>query len=241
MSRTSNSTSSTFEPSTLRASLKPLLPIAGQFQTGLSSATTRLAPRRSHSNEKNPSHAPISRIERPCRLCGRLSRTSFVGESSRPGVVISFPRSILCHQSILLISSIKAAVGAAIETLPEMRCVTGQEEYWKAVHASTRRSRENASRQRQNGRPPMVRACITRWVSLEILGARLARVSYLAADVFLTCFVTMRCAQRNVSITHGVSPVQGPGSRSIAAALTTAESEPFVAAGAWFFLSWGTG
>src|SRR5271157_593285 len=69
----------------------------------------------------------------------------------------------------------------------------------------------------------------------------LARVSYLAADVFLTCFVTMRCAQRNVTLTHGVSPVQGPGSRSIAAALTTAESEPFVAAGAWFFLSWGTG
>src|SRR5271157_932374 len=125
MSRTSNSTSSTFEPSTLRASLKPLLPIAGQFQTGLSSATTRLAPRRSHSNEKNPSHAPISRIERPCRLCGRLSRTSFVGESSRPGVVIPFPRSILCHQLIVLISSIKAAVGAAIETLPEMRCATG--------------------------------------------------------------------------------------------------------------------
>src|SRR5271157_147567 len=36
-----------------------------------------------------------------------------------------FPRSILCHQLILLISSIKAAVGAAIGTLPEMRCATG--------------------------------------------------------------------------------------------------------------------
>ena len=48
-----------------------------------------------------------------------------MGESSRPGVVIPFPRSILCHQLILLISSIKAAVGAAIETLPEMRCATG--------------------------------------------------------------------------------------------------------------------
>ena len=74
-----------------------------------------------------------------------------------------------------------------------------------------------------------------------LVSSALARVSYLAADVFLTCFVTMRCAQRNVTLTHGVSPVQGPGSRSIAAALTTAESEPFVAAGAWFFLSWGTG
>jgi len=115
----------TFEPMTLRASSNPLLPIPGLSQTGLSSATTRLAPRRSHSKEKKPSHAPISRTERPCRLCGRWILASFVSESSRPGVVIPFPRSILCHQLILLISSIEAAVGAAIGILPEIRRATG--------------------------------------------------------------------------------------------------------------------
>ena|ERR1019366_6282413 len=69
----------------------------------------------------------------------------------------------------------------------------------------------------------------------------LASVSYLAAGSFLSPLAPIACAQARLTLTSDVSPVQGPGSRPIAVAVATSESEPFVAAGAWFSLSWGTG
>ena len=65
---------------------------------------------------------------------------------------------------------------------------------------------------------------------------RASPVSYIAPKQFLSQLTPRVCAGIPYPNSSCFSPA-GPGFGSIAAASTTLESEPFVAAGAWFFLS----
>jgi hypothetical protein len=86
-----------------------------------------------------------------------------------------------------------------------------------------------------------VAAVAARAVARGTIADLLARVSYLATYEFLTCFATKLSAQRNVTLTHGVSRVQGPGSRPSAAAFSTSGSGPSAVALGGISVSWGTG
>src|ERR1700728_1103184 len=70
----------------------------GRLQQNSSAATTRPAPRRSASNEKKPSKAPISRTEAPPKLSGKPTKPSLSAERSIPGVTIPSPRSMVWNQ-----------------------------------------------------------------------------------------------------------------------------------------------
>ena len=65
------------------------------------------------------------------------------------------------------------------------------------------------------------------------------RVSYLSQSRFLSPLAIRSCTQQGLTLTPGAPHVRGPGSRPIAAAAATSESEPFAVAGAWISLSWG--
>src|SRR3979490_1735362 len=100
----STSRSSTADPSARRARSKPAFDprsfsADGRQPTG-STATTRAAPRRSHSKEKKPSHAPTSSTVLPLRSSGRWSQASLRALSSTPGVTIPLPRSLVWNQRV---------------------------------------------------------------------------------------------------------------------------------------------
>ena len=104
-SSTSISWSSTFESSARRARSNPsLVPQPPPPQQKESVARTRSAPRRSASNEKNPSHAPTSSTVLPERSSGRwiFGRRSEL--SSTPGVTMPSPSGIEWYQLTFAIS-----------------------------------------------------------------------------------------------------------------------------------------
>src|SRR5688572_19180712 len=101
MSITSISLSSTFELRTRRTRLNPSCFVGVSRHAKISVASTRLAPRRSASKEKNPSADPMSRTVFPARLAGMYRPGSFCGLRSCPGVTMPLPRSIVWNHLIL--------------------------------------------------------------------------------------------------------------------------------------------
>src|SRR5438445_10974075 len=94
-SSTSSSRSSTFEFNARRASSNPaFFPQPSPVQQNESTATTRDAPRRSASNEKKPSQAPISSTVLPANDAGNFMRSSLAAVSSSPGVTTPSPNGI---------------------------------------------------------------------------------------------------------------------------------------------------